>query len=401
MKVITSTGRILAGIIFIFSGLSKGVDPLGSMYKFIDYFTAFGLDSLNGLALALGIILSCTEFLIGFSLIAGIRNKEASWGLLLMMIGFTPLTLVLAINNPVSDCGCFGDALHMTNWQTFYKNLVILIISIPVFLSRKDVLVKTKSLNEWLVVLSATIVFITFTLLNLRQLPIIDFRPYAEGENISANMEVPEGSQADEYETLLIYEKDGVQEEFTLENYPEDPEWVFVDQKSTLIKKGYTPPIHDFILTNSLGEDYTSLILAEDGYSIVLISKNLNDAHQDDIINGLNICENLVNSGISSYLLTSSSQFEDLLYGYNTTGLYGDETMIKTIVRANPGYILIHNGTIIKKWSANSIPNSEVILEKLEQYKNKKHINIYLKLILIMGIIIFAAVISRYIIKKY
>ena len=141
--------RIFAGLVFIFSGLSKGVDPMGSMYKFIDYFTAFGLDSLNNLALVLGIILCTAEFIIGFAILTGIRIKEASWGLLIFMAGFTPLTLILAINNPVSDCGCFGDAIHLTNWQTFYKNILILLIVLIVFFERGKFKTISGKFTEW------------------------------------------------------------------------------------------------------------------------------------------------------------------------------------------------------------------------------------------------------------
>ena len=185
MKIIAHTGRIIAGIVFIFSGLSKGVDPEGSMYKFIDYFTAFGLDSFSNLALVLGIMLSCAEFVIGVAALSGIRMKAAAWGLLLFMAGFTPLTLILAINNPVSDCGCFGDAIHLTNWQTFFKNLCILIFVVPVFIYRKKFAAPGKVVHEWLAIVAVSILFMIFSILNLYYLPIIDFRPYAEGENIT------------------------------------------------------------------------------------------------------------------------------------------------------------------------------------------------------------------------
>jgi uncharacterized membrane protein YphA (DoxX/SURF4 family) len=139
MKSARNIARIFSGLVFIFSGLSKGVDPMGSMYKFIDYFTAFGLDSLNNMALILGIALCTAEFLIGFAILTGIRIKQSSWGLLLFMLVFTPLTLVLAINNPVSDCGCFGDAIHFTPWQSFIKDMVLMVFVLPVFLYRKEI----------------------------------------------------------------------------------------------------------------------------------------------------------------------------------------------------------------------------------------------------------------------
>ena len=196
------------------------------------------------------------------------------------------------------------------------------------------------------------------------------------------NMTIPEGAPVDEFETLLIYEKDGVQKEFTLENYPDDPDWTFVDQKSTQVSKGYIPPIHDFILISRDGFDLTDLIITDPGYSILAISKTLEDTPPRELLKGLGTCEELFNQGFSSYLLTSSSIDDSLLYNKATIGLSGDETMIKTIIRSNPGFLLLREGRIIKKWSYRSFPGSEEIIENLEHYTDKKHLNIYIKLLL-------------------
>ena len=138
MNILRTISRYFTGLVFIFSGLVKGIDPMGSMYKFIDYFTAFQLDALEPLAYILGILLCTAEFIIGFSIFTGIRIRIAAWGMLIFMIGFTPLTLVLAISNPVADCGCFGDAIHLSNWQTFYKNIILSVFTIIVFIERKN-----------------------------------------------------------------------------------------------------------------------------------------------------------------------------------------------------------------------------------------------------------------------
>lgn len=391
MKKFIRIAQIISGLLFIFSGLSKAVDPLGSMYKFIDYFTAFGLDSLNGLALVLSIVMSITEFLIGFAVLSGIRIRPAAWGLLLFMLGFTPFTLVLAISNPVSDCGCFGDAIHLSNWQTFFKNIIILAFVIPVFIARKKSPRITLPSLEWFALSIITALTVLLVLSSLKNLPIVDFRPYAIGENIYDNMLVPEGEAMDEYETLLIYEKDGLEKEFTLENYPTDSLWTFVDQKTKLINKGYTPPIHDFSLVNIMGEDYTDMILADPGYTMLMISMRLDEAESELLEKGIAYGEELTGSGISFYLLTSTSVDESTFYGHDLTVLSGDETMLKTIVRDNPGYLLIKGGTILMKWSSAKLPEPETIVNNLENYENRNHLNIYLKLLIMLGVIVLIA----------
>jgi len=262
MRYLRITGRIIVGLVFIFSGIVKAIDPLGSAYKFHDYFLAFNLAFLDWLALPLAIVLCAAESLAGFSVLSGIRHKTGIWTVLLLMAVFTPLTLVLALTNPVSDCGCFGDAVHLTNWQTFGKNIVILALALPVFAARKKSVQLFRSSKEWMIIAVAGLLFILFALFNLRYLPLVDFLPYKKGTLIAEKMIVPQGAPLDEYSTSFIYEKDGVRKEFTLENYPaNDSTWIFIDQKSQLVKKGYIPPIHDFSIRTLEGNDITDQIL--------------------------------------------------------------------------------------------------------------------------------------------
>ncbi len=400
MRSIRNIARIVSGLVFIFSGLSKGVDPMGSMYKFIDYFTAFGLDSLNNLALILGIALCTAEFIIGFAILTGIRMKEASWGLLLFMIGFTPLTLILAINNPVSDCGCFGDAIHLTNWQTFFKNLVILVFVVIVFIERKKYDNLSKAGTEWIIVGISTIVFVIFIQLNYRYLPFIDFRPYHIGTNINESMIIPEDAPVDEYDVILIYEKDGNQQEFTLDNYPSDSSWVFVDQMSTLVKKGYIPPIHDFSLTSIYGEDLTDIILNDPTYTLLMVSVILSEAPQGSVESFIELGTEIQDAGFNFYILTSSTTDDLLAYNNNQMFLSGDETTIKTIIRSNPGLLLLQNGVILKKWSYNSMPEAEEIINKLDKYEKRIDSSAGLRLILLILLIASASYITTLILRK-
>ncbi|MFZ0281276.1 MAG: BT_3928 family protein, partial [Bacteroidales bacterium] len=258
MKIAWLISRVVTGLMFMFSGIVKAVDPLGSTYKFQDYFQAFGMDFLLPLALPLAILLCTAEFVSGFAVLSGYRQKTGIWGVLILMLIFTPLTLVLAINNPVSDCGCFGDAIHLTNWQTFGKNIFLLIFTLILFAGRKNVPVHFSPVKEWTLISGLAVLFVVFSLLNLKYLPLLDFLPYKTGNNIPEQMTIPEGKPVDEYKTTFIYEKEGQTKEFTLENYPaNDSTWKFVDQKSVLIKKGYLPPVHDFVITTAEGEDIT------------------------------------------------------------------------------------------------------------------------------------------------
>lgn len=359
MKILRTIFRIIVGLVFIFSGVVKAIDPLGSAYKFHDYFHAFNLGFLNGLSLALGILLCTAEFISGFSVLTGIRQKTGIWGILILMGIFTPLTFILALTNPVTDCGCFGDAIHLTNWQTFGKNIVLAAMAIILFVSRKQIKNLFKSSTEWVVISGAIILFILFALYNLKYLPVVDFLPYKTGVRIADKMVIPEGAAPDIYQTTFIYEKEGVKKEFDIKNYPaDDTSWIFVDQKSVLIKKGYEPVIHDFIITSTGGEDITSSILSDPGYSLLMVCKKLSEADEKKLTRGFDIGRFCLSKGIGYYVLTSSGTDEVKKYENGLQFCSADETTLKTMVRANPGYLLLKNGVITGKWSDANIPDN-------------------------------------------
>jgi hypothetical protein len=362
MKILRLASRIIIGLVFIFSGLVKAIDPLGSAYKFHDYFQAFNLGFLNTLSLTLAIILCTAEFIAGFSVLTGIRQKTGIWGILILLGIFTPLTFILALTNPVSDCGCFGDAIHLTNWQTFVlftgKNLIHSIFS------------KT---TEWVLIIIVTILFVGFSLFNLRYLPVIDFLPYKTGSKIADNMIIPDGATADQYSTTFIYEKNGIRKDFDISNYPaNDSTWKFIDQKSVLIKEGYKPLIHDFTINAINGDDLTQNILSYHGYTVLMISKKLSEAGQKSLSQGFNIGNFCRNLGIDFYILTSSGKDEIRSYENGLTFCSTDETTLKTMIRANPGFILLKNGTIIDKWSWANVPDEEWFGKLMQLPVNKK-----------------------------
>ncbi len=363
IKYLIIFSRMLVGFVFIFSGFVKGIDPMGSAFKFQDYFDAFNLNFLHEFALIFAIVLSGLEFIVGISLFFGLRPRIGSWGALLFMILFTPLTLILALSNPVDDCGCFGDAVVLTNWQTFWKNLFLLFFTLVTIWGRKKFISLYHSATEWIVI-TAFLVFIGgISGYGLIHLPVIDFRPYSTGSSILEGMTIPEGAAQDQYMTTLIYEKNGIQKEFSSDDFPwQDSSWSFVDQNSILIEEGYQAPIHDFNIISADGEDITYQVLDNPGFSFLVISKNLSESRLEslDMINELALY--FLQRDIPFYGLTSSNSSEIESYWTNLDLFFDfyscDETTLKTIIRSNPGLLLLKNGTILAKWSWRDIPTT-------------------------------------------
>lgn len=360
MKVLRYLSRIILGLVFIFSGIVKAIDPLGSAYKFHDYFQAFHIGFLNQLSLALAILLCTVEFIAGFSVITGIKQKTGILAMLGLLAIFTPVTFILALTNPVSDCGCFGDAIHLTNWQTFGKNIILITLTIFLFVNRKQIKTIFSSLTEWIIISVIVILFVIFSFYNLKYLPVVDFLPYKTGVTISEKMVIPEGAPVDVYTTTFIYEKQGVKKEFNLNNYPaSDTSWKFVEQKSVMTKKGYQPPIHDFMINSSSGENITEKILIAPGYSLLMISKKLAESSPGKLAAGFELGSYISANGIDFYVITASGSDEMKSYNNGLQFCSADETTLKTIVRANPGYLLLKNGKIIGKWSWANVPSKE------------------------------------------
>ena len=378
--------RFLLAALFIFSGFVKAVDPLGSFYKIQDYLTAFGMISWfpTYLPLFFAIILSSAEFCVGVFLFFGVRRKIASTLALLLMSVMTPLTLYLALANPVSDCGCFGDAWVLTNWQTFGKNIVLLVAAIAVFRDRKLMFRFVTLKIEWMVSLYTLLFVFALSFYCLEYLPVLDFRPYKIGTNIKAGMEIPEGAKPSVFESRFVLEKDGRRQEFTLDNYP-DSTWTFVETRTVLKEKGYEPPIHDFsMISPDTGEDITESVLSDKGYAFLLVAHRIEEADDSniDLIN--EIYDYSVEHGYGFYALTSSPDEEIEVWRERTGAEYPfcqmDDITLKTIIRSNPGLLLIKGGTILNKWSDNQLPDEYVLndsLDNLELGQQKQENNLH------------------------
>jgi hypothetical protein len=368
MKIIRNICRYFIGVIFIFSGTVKAIDPLGTVYKFQDYFQAFHLGFLKEFSLPLTILLCTLEFIAGFSLFFNIRQNTGLKLVLLLMFVFTPLTFFLALKNPVTDCGCFGDAIHLTNWQTFLKNIILLVPAVYLFISRNEIATEPGKISSRIKLAIASTLFILFIFYNLRYLPVIDFLPYKTGTYIPDKMKIPEGTQGDRYETTFIYEKGGEKKEFTLANYPaNDSAWKFVGQKSVLVYKGYQPPIHDFSITNVNNEDITQQLLSSDKFTLLMIVKKLKEADPGMLNAGFSHGYYCTENMIDFYLVTSSVSDEVRSYSNGINFCFADETTLKTMVRSNPGYILLRKGKIIAKWSWANMPDNQQLSEYINQ----------------------------------
>lgn len=345
---------------------------MGSYYKFQDYLEAFGLIAWipDILVLMGAVILAAIEFFVGVCLAFGIRRGLSSLIILILMFFMTPLTFYLAIANPVSDCGCFGDALVLTNWQTFWKNIVLLGAAWVTFKYRSHIIRFISYKLEWMVSIYTILFIFGLSFYCLKYLPVFDFRPYRIGVNILEDMSMPDGAEPSVFESVFILEKDGKQKEFTLDNYP-DSTWTFVDSRSVLVKKGYEPPIHDFsLLDMATGEDITEQVLTDDGYNFLLVAHRIEEADDSniDLINEIN--DYAVEHGYGFYCLSSSTEEAIEQWKDNTGAEYSfclvDDITLKTMIRANPGLMLIKDGVILNKWSGRSFPDEYVLRDSLE-----------------------------------
>lgn len=346
---------------------------MGTQYKIQDYLEAFGWAGAVPafLPFLASVLQAMVEFCLGVYLLFGIRRRATTLFVLIIMAVMTPLTLWLAVSNPISDCGCFGDAVSLTNWETFRKNVILLIAAVSVFKWGNRITPFVTKRFDWLVALYTFLYITGMTLYCYRELPVFDFRPYHIGADIRRGMEIPEGAKPTVYETRFVLQKDGVEKEFSLDNYP-DSTWTFVDSRTVVKEQGYEPPIHDFsVLRQEDGEDITDEILDDEGYTFLLVAHQLNRADDStiDLINEL--YDYSVEHGYRFYCLTSSpdSDIED--WQERTGAEYPfcltDDITLKTMIRSNPGLMLLKKGVVVNKWSVNNLPDEYMLTDRLEK----------------------------------
>ena len=373
LKMIVNLCRIIVAVTFIFSGFVKAIDPIGTQYKLQDYLGAIGMAGIlpNWTLLAVAVFLAAIEFCIGIFLLFAIQRRLISKLTVAFMAFMTMVTVWIVVADPVKDCGCFGDALHLTNTETLIKNIVLLVCSLAIMYRPLAMFRFVSKSNQWIVT-NYTIVFILVSSgLSLYYLPIFDFRPYHIGVNIPRGMEIPKGAKLPQFKTTFIMEKNGLRKEFTLDNYP-DASWKFIDSKTVQTSEGYIPPIHDFSITdNKTGLDLTNNVLSHKGYTFLLIAPHLETADDSNFGDIDRLYEYAQSYDIPFYCLTASTtkaikRWIDLT-GAEYPFCITDEAVLKTIIRSNPGLLLLKDGTIINKWSHNNLPNEAKLSRPISQ----------------------------------
>lgn len=377
-KIALNFARIFVGVLFIFSGLIKANDPLGFGYKLQEYFEVFHLPFLSGIATGIAILLCVMEIVLGALLLFGFWAKKVTAGLLVVIIFFTFLTFVSAFFKVVTSCGCFGDAIPLTPWQSFSKDLVLLVLIIYLFL-HKNLIRPITTNRSWqsaslAIVLCASLLFSQYT---YSRLPILDFLPYKVGASIPELMAIPPGAQPDEFlimynlsnkktnEKKVMSDKDYLKTEIW-----KDENWEIVGTpEKKLIKKGYEPKIKDLLISDASGTDYTKELIENPYYNLVYVAYNLNETDEEAVAKlnalALNAAEQF---NIRTVLLTSNSAQDALAFSKKmklfTEVFYADAVPLKSMVRANPGVLLLKNGVIVNKWHYNTVPSFELLSEK-------------------------------------
>jgi uncharacterized membrane protein YphA (DoxX/SURF4 family) len=374
-RALFNFSRIFVGVLFIFSGLIKANDPLGFGYKLQEYFEVFHMDFLSGWSTGIAILLCVFEIVLGALLLFGFWRRQVTKGLLIVIIFFTFLTFVSAAFKVVTSCGCFGDAIPLTPWQSFSKDIILLILILFLF-KNKDSIYPITNNRSWqsalfAIVLAGSLMFSQYT---YSRLPILDFLPYKVGANLPELMKVPPGAKPDEYlimynlkhkitgEKKLMSDKDYLKTEIW-----KDDNWEIIGTpESKLIKKGYQPKIKDLVISDASGTDYTKELIENPYYNLIVVAYNLKDTDEDGIAKmnalALNSAEQF---NIRTVLLTSNSaqdadEFSKRMKLFMEV-FYADAVPLKSMVRANPGILLLKNGVVINKWHYNNVPSFETL----------------------------------------
>lgn len=373
MNVFFNFLRILLGLVFVVSGFVKAVDPIGFSYKLEEYFYVFGLTSISHTSLTLSILFCYIEILLGITLIFKVLIKLTLTGYFILLVLFGFLTFYSAYFDVVKDCGCFGDFIKFSPWQSFFKDLILLIVALVLYIFKSRFTVKNTSKYNIYVISIYSFWYVFFIYQTLTNLPIIDFRPYKEGNNIVELMKVPEGAKTDVYKI-----------EYKLKNPNKDQEIIVDDKEFTnnekywtweilntsepiLVEKGYKPPIHDFFIIHpETNKDLTDSILALKKPILFVVINSLKKSNVSKYKKISNLSNKIAPKVTTIVITSSSTQKIKKLFNNNTIHYFNmDLTTLKTIIRSNPGLLLYKNQKVLKKWSYNEIPNYKALLKKL------------------------------------
>jgi hypothetical protein len=360
----------------MFSGIVKAVDPVGGGLKVEEYLNAFGLAALNPLAVFIAVSLAAFEFMLGSCLLVAVYRRLTTILMLAFMAFMTLLTLYIVIFNPVHDCGCFGDALILTNSQTFFKDLLLLLpaaVGAYAYYDRMTPFFTCKAYR--LAALFSCLFPVGFAWYNYNHLPVEDFRPYKIGANIPALMAFPEDAPQDEYR--YVYERSGERKAFTPETSPAgDSTWRFVEAQ--LVRQGYVPPVTSFELYDEAGNNMADSLLAAENGVFLLVSPDLEKASDEQMDEINSLYDYARERRLSFYCVTSSSTAAIRTWIRHTGAEYpfltADDVTLKTMIRSNPGLVLMKAGTILAKWHCRDIPAEEetdAVISRLLRYPDE------------------------------
>jgi uncharacterized membrane protein YphA (DoxX/SURF4 family) len=366
MKIITAIARVLTGVLFIISGLIKANDALGFSYKLDEYFEVFHMPFLKPASLFLAIFICVFEVVLGCTLLIGARVKTTLWLLLLMIVFFTFLTFWSAYFDVVKECGCFGDALKLTPWQSFGKDVFLLVLIIILFIGRQYIQPLMGPRMENIVVGLVILASILFPLYTYNYLPVKDFRPYAIGKNI------PEQTKGipDELKYFYKLKDKKTGEVIEVDKWPEnwDQLYDYVDNRTEVTKKGVEPKIKDFSIMSMDGSDYTQDIIENPNHNFLLICYDLDKTNKDVFGKVNDFAALCAQDSISIVALTASGkeQVDKFIAETNTKIRFfnTDGTVLKTMIRSNPGLMLLKAGTVQDMWHYNSFPSYNDVKEK-------------------------------------
>ncbi len=364
MKLIANICRFFVGVLFIFSGLVKADDPIGFAYKLDEYWDVFHTQFLSSVSLPLAMFMCTLEISLGVALLLGFRMKLTSWLLLLLMLFFTWLTGFAAITGSPKECGCFGDAIKMTDWQSFSKDVVLTILVLVIFFLRDKIRpLFSNTLRNALLTFGIIAIF-SFTYYCYAHLPVWDFRPYKIGNNIELLRKPPLNGKQAIYETKFIYKnkKTGEVKNFTEADYPwkDTLNWQYVDTKSVLVQQGDEPKITDLFVYDANNRDVTDSLLTLPDFTFWVIMPDINSTNK----NAFTKIDELVRAcdmhHISVIGVTSSDydDYEPFRHNFNAAFPFyrADNTVLRTMIRSNPGLMLIKAGAVLGKWHYHDIP---------------------------------------------
>jgi uncharacterized membrane protein YphA (DoxX/SURF4 family) len=366
MKLITQLFRIFVGILFIISGFIKANDTIGFSYKLVEYFEIFNMHAMVDYAVGMAMFICIFEIIVGVALLIGAYTTFNLWLLLLMIVFFTLLTGYSAITNKVTDCGCFGDAIKLKPVESFLKDVVLLVMIVVMFIGKKYI---TPLFNKTItsIALGTSLLVTTFFTFNTYMfLPVIDFLPYKVGNDIQTLMTLPPDAKKDSVVMMFIYEKDGKRMELSVDQLSNiDETYKFIDRIDKIIVEGDKAPIHDFKLFDAAGADYTDSLLNQKGFKLILVQTYLPKSRAGVEPQLAALAEEANRAGVPFWALTNNTLAEAEAYRHEHQLAFNyynmDATPLKSMVRSNPGLMLLKDNVVIKKWSAYGIPTFEKV----------------------------------------